>query len=139
LGSEVDAKLAVIEAPGRHRFMDSPSGFVSAVNLASVREVEQKLGRPVDPMRLRANIYYEGAGPWSEDAMAGGREFHIGEARLAHQKPIERCFATHVDPDTGARDIDMLAELRAHFGRITLGDYFRVTAAGVIARGDNIA
>jgi uncharacterized protein YcbX len=139
LGSEVDAKLAVLEAPGQYRFMDSPSGFVSAINLASVRALERMIGRPVDPLRFRANIYYEGAGPWSEDALKAGDEVHIGAVRLSPLKPIERCIATHVDPDTGVRDIEMLAELRAHFGRITLGDYFRVQVAGVIARGSRIA
>lgn len=138
LGSEVEAKLAVLEAPGRHRFMDSPSGFVSAINLASVREVERKIGRPVDPLRFRANIYYEGVGPWSEDELNAGDEVRIGAARLAQLKPIERCIATHVDPDNGVRDIDMLAELRAHFDRITLGDYLRVEQGGLIARGDQI-
>jgi hypothetical protein len=139
LGPAVEDRLSVLEAPGEHRFMDSPSGFVSAINLASVRDLEQKIGRPVDPLRFRANIYYEGAGPWSEDRLLVGDGIRIGAASLVHLKPIERCIATHVDPDSGVRDIDMLAGLRAHFGRITLGDYFRVESGGVIARGDRIA
>jgi len=134
LGSEVEARLNVLEAPGSHRFMDSKSGFVSAINLASVRDLEAKIGQPVDPLRFRANIYYEGAAPWSEDRLAAGEEVRIGDARLVQLKPIERCIATHVHPDTGERDIDMLSELRSHYGRITLGDYFRVETGGVIAR-----
>jgi uncharacterized protein YcbX len=138
LGPEVEAKLNVLEAPGQHRFMDSPSGFVSAINLASIREIEARLGQPVDPRRFRANIYYDARIPWAEDELARGEEVMIGSVRLSHMKPIERCIATHVDPDEGVRDIDMLAGLKQHFGRITLGDYFTVVDGGRIARGDRI-
>ncbi|MDP3633494.1 MOSC N-terminal beta barrel domain-containing protein, partial [Phenylobacterium sp.] len=58
LGDEVRGELRVIEAPG-HRFMDHPLGHVSIINLASLRDLEQKIGRPLDPLRFRANLYVE--------------------------------------------------------------------------------
>jgi uncharacterized protein YcbX len=139
IGPEVvEARLQVLEAPGAHRFMDSPSGFVSAINLASIRDLERRLGRAIDPRRFRANIYYDGPAPWAEDGLARGEEVMAGSAHLSHIKPIERCVATHVDPDEGVRDIDIVDGLRRNFGRITLGDYFAVAEAGAVARGDRI-
>ena len=41
---------------------------VHIVNLASVRELERGLGRPVDPLRFRANLYLEGLTPGPSSA-----------------------------------------------------------------------
>jgi hypothetical protein len=140
LGAEVDLPLRVLEGPGAHRFMDNArDGFVSALNLNTVRAVEKAIGRPVDPLRFRANIYYDGPHAFSEDALERGDEAAFGGAVLKAMKPIERCIATHVDPDTGERDIDMVEELRRHFGRITLGTYFAVKASGRVAIGERFA
>lgn len=139
LADETQAPMKVLEGPGEHRFMDSGKGFVSAINLNSVRAVSEALGRPVDPLRFRANIYYEGAPAWSEDALKEGDRLRAGNAVLQMLKPIERCVATDVDLDKGVRDIDMVDELRTRFGRITLGVYFAVQAGGRVACGDAIA
>ena len=60
------------------------------------------------------------------------------EARLTVFKPIVRCIATHVNLDTGARDIDMVAMLREHFERDTLGTYFSVAQGGRVAVGNEV-
>lgn len=136
LGEEALQPLKVLPAPGEHRFMDHPQGYVSVINLASVREVEAVLGVPVDPLRFRANIYVEGWKPWAEDALVVGGGMGLGEAGLAVFKPIVRCVATHVNTDSGVRDIEMVDELRKHFGRDTLGTYFSVTKTGWVTQGD---
>ena len=46
------------------------------VNLASVRALEEKLGRAVDPLRFRPNIVIDGAPAWSE------LEWETAEVRL---------------------------------------------------------
>ena len=53
-------------------------------------------------------------------------------------KPIVRCVATHVNLDTGERDIDMVGQLREQFGRDTLGHYFTVADTGEIALGADL-
>ena len=93
--------LKVLAAPGVHRFMDSRKGFVSVLNLESVRDLEQRLGRPVDPARFRANVQVEGWPAWSEYGHAG-RILRLGEAELTLLDDTVRCAATHVDPATGA-------------------------------------
>lgn len=140
LGGEAEQPLRVLEGPGAHRFMDNTrDGFVSAINLNTVRAVEKAIGRPVDPLRFRANIYYDGPTAFAEDALERGDRVVFGGALLKAMKPIERCVATHVDPDTGVRDIDMVEELRRNFGRVTLGTYFAVKASGRVAVGDAVA
>ena len=51
--------LKVLTAPS-HRFTDHPQGFISVVSPASVRDLEIRLGRLIDPLRFRANVYVDG-------------------------------------------------------------------------------
>jgi uncharacterized protein YcbX len=136
LGEDAPGKLRVLESPPGYRFMDHPQGFISVMNLASVRAVAQAIGQPVDPLRFRANVYIDGLRPWVEDEWVAGSPVALGEARLSVFKPIVRCVATHVNLDTGERDIDMVGMLREHFGRDTLGTYLSITQGGAVSLGD---
>jgi uncharacterized protein YcbX len=128
--------LKVLVAPDGHRFMDSRKGFVSVLNLESVRDLERRLGRPVDPARFRANIWVESWPAWSEYGLQPGREFRLGGVGLRLLADIDRCAATHVDPRTGVRDIEMVGELHARLGHICCGVYAEVTEGGEIRVGD---
>lgn len=139
LGEDAPQKLCVLQGPGGgHRFMDHPQGFVSVINLASVRSVAQAIGVDIDPLRFRANIYVDGMTAWAEDEWVAGQTVLVGEAKLSVFKPIVRCIATHVDLETGQRDIDMVGMLREHFGRDTLGTYFSVAGDGAVKTGDRV-
>jgi uncharacterized protein YcbX len=136
LGEEAPGKLRVLGSPQGYRFMDHPQGYISVMNLASVRAVEQAIGQRVDPLRFRANIYVDGLKPWAEDEWIVGQRMQLGAAGLAMFKPIVRCVATHVNLDTGERDIDMVGQLREHFGRDTLGNYFSIIEDGAVKAKD---
>jgi uncharacterized protein YcbX len=137
LGDAARGPLRVLPAPGRHRFMDHPQGFVSIINLNSVRDLAAKLGRPVDPRRFRANLYVEGWPAWAETiSMAGS--VRLGEAQARLFKPIVRCLATHVDPDTAQVDLEVTKALFDHYGHSSCGVYVAVTKGGRIARGDPV-
>jgi uncharacterized protein YcbX len=138
LGEDAPGKLRVLESPRGYRFMDHPQGFVSVINLASVRSVAQAIGQEVDPLRFRANIYLDGMKPWAEDEWVAGQAVKVGAAELKLFKPIVRCVATHVNLETGTRDIDMVGMLREHFGRDTLGVYFSVERGGRVGVGDEL-
>jgi uncharacterized protein YcbX len=127
--------LKVLAAPQGRRFMDSPQGFVSVLNLASVRDLEQRLGRPVDPRRFRANILVEGWPAWFEYGHEG-RALRLGEAELAVLNDTVRCVATHADPVSGDRDIDIVPELFARYGHRCCGVYAGVIRGGRLAVGD---
>ena len=137
LDGEIKGPLRVVEGPGDYRFMDSRSGYVSIVNLASVRDLEAKLGRPVDPLRFRANLYVEGWPAWVENEWTG-RAMRVGEARAEVLKPIVRCAATHVDPVTAERDIEVVKALFDHYGHMFCGIYLKVEAGGAVAEGDGV-
>jgi uncharacterized protein len=130
-----DAQFRVLSAAG-HRFMDHPQGYISVINLASVRALGWAIGAEVDPLRFRANVYIDGLPPWAEDDFTVGQTIALGATKLKMFKPIVRCIATHANPDTGVRDIETVDMLRQHFGRDTLGNYFSIEQGGRIARGD---
>lgn len=135
LGEDAPGALRVLESPRGYRFMDHPNGYISVMNLASVRSVAQAIGQEIDPLRFRANVYIDGLKPWAEDDWIVGQKIQLGSAELAMFKPIVRCLATHVNLDTGERDIEMVAKLREYFGRDTLGNYFSITRSGGVTLG----
>jgi uncharacterized protein YcbX len=135
LGDEAQGPLQVLKSPPAYRFMDHPQGYISIINLQSVKALEAKVGRPVDPLRMRSNLYVEGWPAWAEDAFVG-ETLQIGGARLKIVKTITRCVATHVDPTTGERDMDLARALYDVFGHTHCGLYAKVETGGVIAPGD---
>ncbi len=128
----------VLSAPD-HSFSDVARKVVSIINLASVAAVAAMVGRTVDPLRFRGNLYVEGWPAWSELDLVG-REIAIGpEARARIVKRIVRCAATNVDPATGIRDLDIPQALRQNLGHADCGAYAEVVAAGAVATGDAVA
>ena len=123
----------------RWRFLDHPLGHVSIINLASVRDLEQRLGRPLDPLRFRANLYVEGWPAWAENDFEEGRPMSVGAASAKVFKPIVRCAAPGVDPETAERDIDVTGELFRHYGHTLCGVYIQVTGAGAVKEGDAVS
>ncbi|HWA62367.1 MAG TPA: MOSC domain-containing protein [Caulobacteraceae bacterium] len=136
LGEAATGPLRVLDGVG-HRFLDHPLGHVSIINLASIRDLEQRLGRPVDPLRFRANLYVEGWPAWAENGWEG-RTVRLGTAEATVFKTIVRCAAPGVDPATAIRDMDIPAELHRLYGHVLCGVYIQVTRPGTIAEGDPI-
>ncbi|MBA3050770.1 MAG: MOSC domain-containing protein [Alphaproteobacteria bacterium] len=138
LGDAVSGPLRLVSAEGLdHRFMDHPLGRISLLNLASVRDFETRVGRPVDPRRFRANVWIEGWPAWIENDGAD-RDLTLGGARLRGVKPIVRCAATHVDPDTAERDFDLVPALFEQYGHRWCGLYATLAAGGTVRVGDRV-
>ena len=136
LPHELRGEPWVLEGPPGWAFTDSPSGYVSIVNLASVRAVEDFVGAPVDRLRFRANLYLEGLEAWSELGMVGRIFEAPSGARLKVTKRTERCAATNVDPQTGIRDLAIPRALAQRFGHSDCGVYTEVVAGGTIRAGE---
>ena len=62
-----------------HSFSDVDRKVVSIINLASVAEIADAIGAPVDPLRFRANLYVEGWRAWREFELLD-QELAIGSA-----------------------------------------------------------
>jgi hypothetical protein len=135
--SDLKGPPRVLTAPP-HSFSDVAKKVVSIINLASVRAIEQATGRPVAPLRFRANLYVEGWRAWSEFDLLD-KPIAIGKARAKVVKRIVRCAATNVDPVTAARDMEIPQTLQRNFGHGDCGIYAEVTQDGEIAIGDKIA
>jgi uncharacterized protein len=123
----------VLTAPEGFRFTDSRRGYVSLINLASVRALETVTGAAVDPLRFRGNIHIEGLEPWAELDLVGQVLTTASGVRLKVTKRIERCAATNVDPDTGIRDLEIPKSLMKAYGHFDCGIYAEVLSGGSIA------
>ncbi|MCO5091820.1 MOSC N-terminal beta barrel domain-containing protein [Bosea sp. (in: a-proteobacteria)] len=121
-----------------YRFTDSLMGFVSIINLASIADLEGRLGRPIDPLRFRGNLMVGELGPWVENDLVGREIAGADGLRLQVVKRIVRCAATNVDPETGARDMQIPDALMRHYGHVDCGVYCRVLAGGTLSEGDGL-
>ena len=135
--AELRGAPRVVRAPG-HSFSDVAAKCVHIVNLATVRELERVVGRPVDPLRFRANFYLEGVEPWGEFKWLD-KEIGIGPARLSVFARTVRCEATNVDPASGARDMAIPAHLMRTWGHQDLGIYAKVLTGGEVRAGAPVA
>jgi GntR family transcriptional regulator/MocR family aminotransferase len=120
---------------GTGHFMDKPENVVSLINLATVRSLEEKWGRAVDPLRFRANFYIDGEQPWEEFDWIGS-DILLGDAVLHVERRNGRCGATNVNPATGQRDMDIPGALRNAYGHKDLGVYLLVRKPGKVVVGD---
>jgi uncharacterized protein YcbX len=93
--------------PG-HSFCDQRRKVVSLINLASLRDFEAKVGARRHRRRFRANVWFSGASAWSERDWIG-RQIQVGGAVLRISRPITRCPATEVNPETAERDANPVA------------------------------
>jgi len=128
----------ILRADG-HSFSDVSAKVVSIINLASVAEIENAIGKPVDPLRFRANLYIADWPAWREFDLIG-RDLNIGsDVRLRVTKRIVRCAATNVDPATGMRDLAIPQTLMQTFGHMDCGVYAEVINRGSVAHADTLS
>ncbi|MGU3538667.1 MOSC domain-containing protein [Methylobacterium sp. A54F] len=136
LAGSLRGEPRVLAAPPQYRFTDSAIGFVSLINLASVRAIEDYLGAPVDPLRFRANLLVEGLEAWAELDM-GGRTLEAPSGlRLRLTQRTQRCAATNVDPASGLRDLEIPWTLDRNLGHRDCGIYAEVVVGGSLRAGD---
>lgn len=137
LGDSLRGAPRVLTAPAGFRFMDSArSGFVSLLNLASVRALAAMAGRRVlEPERFRMNIGIEGLPPWGEFDLVG-RTVRLGGARLKVLKPTERCAAINARPGAGQRDLNLPHLMMQQLGHADCGIYAEVVEGGRVQVGD---
>jgi len=133
--AELRGPPRLLEAPG-FSFSDTRGRVLSIINLASVRALEQRIGRPVDPLRFRGNVHVEGLPPWGEFDLVGRTLRSASGVELTVTKRIDRCAATNVDPVSGLRDMNIPQALQRAYDHVDCGVYARVTTGGRLAAGD---
>jgi uncharacterized protein YcbX len=132
---EARGRPRLVEGNPDQHLTDQPDPVISAINLASIRDLERVVKAPVDPLRFRANFYIDGIEPWSEFNWLG-QTVAIGGAEATVTERIDRCAAVNVNPQTAERDLNIVKFLQAGFGHIDMGVFVRVTKAGPAAVGE---
>ncbi len=126
----------IVSAPG-HSFSDVPVKCLHVINLASVRELERVAGRPIDPLRFRANVHIDGFPAFAEVEWVS-RPLRLGAVTTDVINRTIRCEATNVDPATASRDMAIPSLLQRHWSRTDFGIYCKVITPGTLAVGDEV-
>ena len=135
--SERPGPARLVRAPG-HGMTDIQEPVVSIGSLTSLRALSDLAGSDVDHRRFRINLWVDGWEPWAETRMIG-QNISIGPVELEVVDPIERCRAPDANPETGTRDIGMLALLQRERNTRDFGLYAKVLNTGSVTVGDEVA
>ncbi len=125
----------VVRAP--EGMTDNAAPWLSLLNHASRKSLADRAGKPLSPLRFRGNLWIEGAQAWEEFEWIG-RRLRIGDAEVEVRGRIDRCTATHVDPQTGEADCDLLTTLEDGWGHSDFGVFVEVVDGGVVRTGDTV-
>lgn len=133
---ELKGPPRIVSASG-HSFSDIAAKCLHIVNLATVRDLENTLGIGLDPLRFRANLYFDGAQPWEERQWTG-RVLQAGPVRMKIFAETGRCEATNVNLKTARRDTAIPPTLQRLYGHACVGLYAKTLNDGDIEPGDSI-
>ncbi|RVT99618.1 MOSC domain-containing protein [Rhodovarius crocodyli] len=136
LGDEARGTPRFLDVPG-HAFTDQVKKCVSLINIASLRDFEEKIGRRLDLLRFRGNVYFSGLPAWAEMEWVG-KTLQLGSAKVKIFKTTIRCPATKVDLETGVRDCEVPDLLFQHYGHRDLGVHAEVLEDGKVFLGDGL-
>jgi uncharacterized protein YcbX len=99
------------------RYQDNEAGQVSLHSRESLAEVAAATGHAgLSEHRFRSNIVVDGVAAWEEQSWIG-KKIRIGSVAFDVVKPKVRCLATHANPETGERDVPLLATLMRVFAQ----------------------
>jgi uncharacterized protein YcbX len=73
------------------------------IGQASLDDLVQRVGRPLEMLRFRPNLVIEGSEAFAEDSW---KRIRIGDVEFRVVKPCSRCILTTIDPQTGERSAD---------------------------------
>ena len=124
------------------RYQDSEKGQVTLHSRETVAALGHALGDPaLDEVRFRSNIAIEGVEAWTENTWVG-RRLRIGDVELEAVRDKVRCLATHANPATGERDLQVMQTLTRAFAQkeptLAIGLMTR-GAGGAIRVGDSVS
>jgi uncharacterized protein YcbX len=97
------------------RYQDNEAGQVTLHSRESLAAAATALGDAhLDEQRFRHNIVIDGVAAWEEQAWCGGR-VRVGAVVFETVVPKVRCLATHANPRTGERDLQVMPILKLAF------------------------
>ena len=119
----------------RGTFDASPVSLLTHQGLAALN---RRLGAEVDARRFRPNFVLDASGPeeFPEDSWVG-RLLRIGTAVVRVDQPVERCAMVNVDPDSLARDSNVLRTI-AQQRALDFAVYGSTVTPGTVRPGDPV-
>ncbi len=122
------------------RYQDNERGQVTLHSRESVASAGAALNDAnLNEMRFRHNIVIEGVAAWEEQTWVD-RKLHVGNVEFETVVPKVRCLATHANPLTGERDLQVMQTLVKAFAQKepTFGVGMLSAAGGEIRLGDDV-
>jgi uncharacterized protein YcbX len=122
------------------RYQDNSGGQVSLHSRESLASAAFALNHAtLSDARFRHNIVIEGVPAWEELSWVG-HKLRIGEVEFDVAKPEVRCLATHANPLTGERDLQVMQLLMKSFAQKepTFGVGMLSREGGNINLGDDV-
>lgn len=124
------------------RYQDNEAGQVTLHSRETITSAATALRDPkLSEHRFRSNIAIEGLEAWAEQSWLG-RSIRIGGVEFDVVKSKVRCLATHANPASGERDLQVMQGLMRSFAQKepTLGvGMLTRGAGGEIRVGDEVA
>ena len=122
-------------------YQDNEAGQVTLHSRESLTSAGVALGDAnLNELRFRHNIVIDGVAAWEEQSWVGGG-LRVGEVAFEAVVPKVRCLATHANPLTGERDLQVMQTLMKMFMQRepTFGVGMLSEAGGEIRVGDFVA
>ncbi|MGH8635646.1 MAG: MOSC domain-containing protein [Burkholderiales bacterium] len=122
------------------RYQDNQAGQVTLHSRESLASAGDALGdEALNERRFRHNIVIDGVSAWEEQSWVGG-PVRVGNVVFESMVPKVRCLATHANPATGERDLQVMQTLVRAFGQKepTFGVGMLSLAGGEIRVGDAV-
>jgi len=142
--SEIDpstnlSPLTLIGDGRTYRFQDREKSSISIISTSSLKAFEEIAGVKIDERRFRMNVTVDGFDPWQELNLIGST-IRINNIEFNIVGPVVRCLATHVNPDTGERDCEVMSILTKNFSqeRPVMGVLAVPSQGGTVSIGDQI-
>ena len=122
-------------------YQDNEAGQVTLHSRESLASAGAALGDAnLDGLRFRHNIVIDGVAAWEEQSWVGCK-LRVGDVAFETVAPKVRCLATHANPATGERDLQVMQMLVKMFAQKepTFGIGMLSEAGGEVRVGDTVA
>ena len=113
------------------------SNTISLINLNSIKDLEKKINKVIEPSRFRGNLYISDIDAWEERNWINSI-IRINKIHFKVVKHIARCSATNLQPNSDNITINLPRAIKKHYNHIDMGVYLSPLDDGEINICDNI-
>ncbi|REE68685.1 hypothetical protein A8990_13719 [Paenibacillus taihuensis] len=131
-------KLTMVEhTPSSPELLAVDASSILIVTDKSVRKLEEMWGKPLDPLRFRANLLVALSDEDGDESGWIGKRLTVGTAELQVDEYCERCSMITLDPETLERDPSLLRKVTEELSQ-NFGVYASVVKPGHVKVGDGV-